>query len=109
MKIDVNDLDTAALGDNRQEMWDISGRIMVDSILELKRNNIKLASYGLNDVAEAMLDLHKIEMDYEYMNNERQRNTDPEKGAEFAIYCGRDCDLPIFILIKHCENDIFKN
>ena len=100
MKVDVNDLDTAALGDNRQEMWDISGRIMVDSILELKRNNIKLASYGLNDVAEAMLDLHKIEMDYEYMNNERQRNTDPEKGAEFAIYCGRDCDLPIFILIK---------
>lgn len=100
MKVDVNDLDTAALGDNRQEMWDMSGRIMLDSILELKRNNIKLVSYGLNEVAEAMLDLHKIEMDYEYMNNERQRNTDPEKGAEFAIYCGRDCDLPIFILVK---------
>jgi DNA polymerase elongation subunit (family B) len=89
-------LESSAMGQNELFRFDMSGRCVFDLYLHCK-NNYKMGSYSLNNVAKKFVNDQKIDLPYEEMF--RLYKTDnPKDKATVAKYCSVDCHLVLRII-----------
>lgn len=84
--------DSSAYGSRDSVTWDLEGRVVLD-LLEVIRREHKLSMYKLDAVAEHFLDRHKIDLPKNDLFRYFQGT--PEQRGQIAVYCARDCDLPL--------------
>lgn len=101
-RLEIQALQSAAMGDNVLKRFDMLGRCSLDLFLHIKTMvSIRLSSYSLNSVCEKYLldGQTKVDMPYSQLFD-YYRSGDPRKRAEVARYCSMDCDLVILLLQK---------
>ena len=101
-RLEIQALQSAAMGDNVLKRFDMLGRASLDLFLHIKTMvSIKLSSYSLNSVCEKYLldGQTKVDMPYSQLFD-YYRSGDPRKRAEVARYCAVDCDLVCMLLEK---------
>ena len=100
-RLEIQELRSAAMGDNVLKRFDMLGRCSLDLFLHIKTMvSIRLSSYSLNSVCEKyLLGKTKVDMPYSKLFDD-YRSGDPHKRAEIARYCSVDCDLVILLLQK---------
>jgi DNA polymerase delta subunit 1 len=86
---------SAAYGERKNYRFDMTGRIVID-LLQHVRREFKLRSYKLDDVAFHFLKDRKIDLKAKLMFKYWEES--PQRRAEIAEYCMKDCDLPITLL-----------
>lgn len=86
---------SAAMGERKDYFFDMSGRVTFDMYIEILRNH-KLRSYKLDDVSYEFLKNNKIDLSYKTMMN--NWTLGPAERTQNAIYCSKDCDLPIELM-----------
>ena len=97
--LQTHTLESSAMGSNELRRFDMAGRVCLDLWLHLKNGNSKLSSYSLSSVSQHFLGLDKADMPYNTLFD-YYASGDPQKRAEIAAYCSRDCDLPILLVNK---------
>ena len=89
-------LESSAMGQNELFRFDMSGRCVFDLYLHCK-NNMKMGSYSLNNVAKKFVGDQKIDLPYEEMFR-MYKTGNPQDKAVVAEYCSKDCDLVLRII-----------
>ena len=84
------------MGQNELFRFDMSGRCVFDLYLHCK-NNMKMGSYSLNNVAKKFVGDQKIDLPYEEMFR-LYKTGNPKDKATVAEYCSKDCDLVLRII-----------
>jgi DNA polymerase elongation subunit (family B) len=91
-------LESAALGKNKLEYFDIEGIVQIDMYKNIMRDH-KLESYKLNSVSEIFLGMNKVDLPpqelFRYF-----RDGSPEKIRDIAVYCLMDCELCNKLIMK---------
>ena len=95
----IHTLESSAMGSNELRRFDMPGRVCLDLWLHLKNGNSKLSNYSLSSVSQHFLGMDKADMPYATLFD-NYASGDPQKRAEIAEYCSRDCDLPILLVNK---------
>ena len=91
VKLTVQNLSSAALGDNFLKFIDIEGIVQIDLLKVVMRDH-KLESYKLDNVAQHFMKLNKVDLSPNELFKNFREGT-PEKIQEIAIYCIMDCKL----------------
>lgn len=89
-------LESSAMGQNELFRFDMSGRCVFDLYLHCK-NNMKMGSYTLNNVAKKFVGDQKIDLPYKEMFDLYKTGNSKDK-ATVAEYCSKDCDLVLKII-----------
>jgi DNA polymerase elongation subunit (family B) len=91
-------LESSAMGQNELFRFDMPGRCVFDLYLHCK-NNMKMGSYTLNNVAKKFVGDQKIDLPYKEMFDLYKTGISKDK-ATVAEYCSKDCDLVLNIIEK---------
>ena len=89
-------LESSAMGQNELFRFDMTGRVVFDLYLHCK-NNMKMGTYRLDDVAKKFVGDQKIDLPYVEMFH-LYKTGKPEDKATVAEYCSKDCDLVLRII-----------
>ena len=89
-------LESSAMGQNELFRFDMTGRVVFDLYLHCK-NNMKMGTYRLDDVAKKFVGDQKIDLPYLEMFR-LYKTGDPKDKATVAAYCSKDCDLVLRII-----------
>ncbi len=89
-------LESSAMGQNELFRFDMPGRCVFDLYLHCK-NNMKMGSYTLNNVAKKFVGDQKIDLPYKEMFDLYKTGISKDK-ATVAEYCSKDCDLVLKII-----------
>ena len=96
--VEVQPLQSAAMGANILHKCDMTGRISFDLFLYIK-NNFKLGSYKLNSIANEFLGETKVDLPYQQLFDLFDEGK-PSGLKKINVYCSMDCDLPLRLLEK---------
>ena len=89
-----------AHGQSFQYRIDMPGRVAFDLYKYVKESPMKLRSYKLKDVGEALgVAQNKIDLEYETMF-QYHASGDPAKALEVCRYCLRDTTVPLDVMAK---------
>jgi len=91
-------LESSAMGQNELFRFDMAGRCVFDLYLHCK-NNMKMGSYKLDNVAKEYVGDQKIDLPYKKMF-ELYLHGGAAGKARVAEYCSKDCDLVLRIIEK---------
>ena len=92
-------LESAGMGSNELFRFDMNGRTTFD-LYFFMRNKEKMNSYSLNSIAKKFLKNDtKVDLPYEEMFR-LYRTGKGEARGKIALYCSKDCDLPLQIMDK---------
>lgn len=92
------ELNTSAYGDNKFFALRTQGILQMD-IIQILRKEFKLESYSLNNVSKKFLGDAKVDLPAGTLFDKFQHGTSLDRG-EIAVYCSKDCDLPLRLLEK---------
>ena len=90
-ELTIQDLSSAALGQNILKYIDIEGIIQID-LLKVVQKDYKLDSYKLDNVSKTFMKNQKVDLSPKQLF-ENYRLGSSEKIKEIAVYCIKDCIL----------------
>jgi DNA polymerase delta subunit 1 len=97
-EVDEWELNTSAYGDNKFFALRTGGILQMD-LIQILRKEYKLDSYSLNNVSKKFLGDAKVDLAAGTLFKKFQHGTSLDR-AEIAVYCSKDCDLPLRLLEK---------
>ena len=93
-------MSSAARGDNIYSYISMTGRVNID-LMQIVKDDKKPESNTLKFAAKTFLDglQDKIDLSASEMF-EAYRSNDSKKRGDIAVYCARDCDIPLHLISK---------